>query len=263
VKGLTDALRMELEEDGAPISVTLIKPSAIDTPYMEHARSYMTSPGTKNPPPSYDPEVAARAIVFACENDRRDIVVGFGGWALAAMGTIAPRLTDYAMEVGGRILQESTDSGQPERRDNLYKPRGNGTERSSLPGGSRKTSLFLEAQLNPVSAIPDMVLSTLAGAGLAALRKLRPVTSTLAPTPFQESHDPVHQGREDGSDQSSLAQRALGTSQSLQTRRNAKSAVPGMALAALAGAGLIAMQMLRVKGSAASPPQGRPMARRR
>jgi len=33
VKGYTDALRMELEEEGAPISVTLIKPSAIDTPY--------------------------------------------------------------------------------------------------------------------------------------------------------------------------------------------------------------------------------------
>ncbi|HEY3013245.1 MAG TPA: SDR family oxidoreductase, partial [Gemmatimonadales bacterium] len=37
VKGFTDALRMELEEEGAPISVTLIKPSAIDTPYFQHA----------------------------------------------------------------------------------------------------------------------------------------------------------------------------------------------------------------------------------
>ena len=39
VKGFTDGLRMELERDGAPISVTLIKPSAIDTPYPEHARN--------------------------------------------------------------------------------------------------------------------------------------------------------------------------------------------------------------------------------
>jgi NAD(P)-dependent dehydrogenase (short-subunit alcohol dehydrogenase family) len=259
VKGLTDALRMELEEDGAPISVTLIKPSAIDTPYMEHARSYMNSPGTKNPPPSYDPEVAARAIVFACENDRRDIVVGFGGWALAAMGSIAPRLTDYAMEMGGRILQESTDPGRPERRDNLHEPREDGAERSSLPGGSRKTSLFLEARLNPVSAVPGMVVSTLTSVGLAALRTLRPVASALASTPFQESRDPGHQGREDGGDQPSLAQGALATSQSLQARLNAKSAVPGIALAALACAGLIAMQMLRTKGSASSSPlSGKP-----
>ena len=119
MKGLTDALRMELEEDRAPISVTLIKPSAIDTPYMEHARSYIGLARHENPPPSYDPELAARAIVFACENDRRDIVIGFGGWALAAMGTIAPRLTDYAMEMGGRVLQESNNPGRHERRDNL------------------------------------------------------------------------------------------------------------------------------------------------
>jgi hypothetical protein len=177
VKGLTDALRMELEEDGAPIQVTLIKPSAIDTPYMEHARSYLDSPGTKNPPPSYDPELVARAIVFACENDRRDIVVGFGGWALSMMGALAPRLTDYAMEAGGRMLQETSDPGRMERRDNLYEPRSDGTERSSLPGGSRKTSLFLEAQLHPASLLPGAALAAAAGVGFAALRMLRPRAS--------------------------------------------------------------------------------------
>ncbi|MFC4171296.1 SDR family oxidoreductase [Microvirga sp. GCM10011540] len=174
VKGLTDALRMELEEDRAPIQVTLIKPSAIDTPYMEHARSYLDSPGTKNPPPSYDPELVARAIVFACEHDRRDIIVGFGGWALSMMGTLAPRLTDYAMEAGGRILQETSDPGCMERRDNLYKSRSDGTERSSLPGGSRKTSLFLEAQLHPASFLPGAALAAAAGFGFAALQLLRP-----------------------------------------------------------------------------------------
>jgi NAD(P)-dependent dehydrogenase (short-subunit alcohol dehydrogenase family) len=178
VKGLTDALRMELEEAGVPILVTLIKPSAIDTPYMEHARSYLDAPGTKNPPPSYDPELVARAVVFACENDRRDIVIGFGGWALSVMGALAPRLTDYAMEAGGRILQESNDPGRPERRDNLYAPREDGTERSSLPGGSRKTSLFLEAQLHPASLLPSAALAAAAGVGFAALRMLRPKPSS-------------------------------------------------------------------------------------
>jgi NAD(P)-dependent dehydrogenase (short-subunit alcohol dehydrogenase family) len=41
VDGFTDALRMDLETGDTPISVTQIKPSAIDTPYMEHARSYL------------------------------------------------------------------------------------------------------------------------------------------------------------------------------------------------------------------------------
>src|SRR5690606_18688282 len=41
VKAFTDGLRMELESAGAPVSVTLIKPSSIDTPYVEHARNYL------------------------------------------------------------------------------------------------------------------------------------------------------------------------------------------------------------------------------
>jgi short-subunit dehydrogenase len=54
VKGFTDALRMELESEGAPISVSLVKPGAIDTPYPEHAKNYMPVE-PKNPPPMYAP----------------------------------------------------------------------------------------------------------------------------------------------------------------------------------------------------------------
>lgn len=35
--GWTDVIRMELEKEGAPISVSLVKPGRIDTPYNEHA----------------------------------------------------------------------------------------------------------------------------------------------------------------------------------------------------------------------------------
>ncbi len=52
VKGFTDALRMELEEEGAHVSVTLIKPGSIDTMYVEHAKNYMDRQPTL-PPPVY------------------------------------------------------------------------------------------------------------------------------------------------------------------------------------------------------------------
>ena len=39
VKGFTDGLRMELEKEGVPISVTLIQPASINTPYAEHAEN--------------------------------------------------------------------------------------------------------------------------------------------------------------------------------------------------------------------------------
>src|SRR5215211_2667015 len=163
VKAYTDVLRMELEESGAPVSVTLIKPSAIDTPYMEHARTYLDSEGTKNPPPSYDPRLVAKAMVYACENHKRDLVVGFGGWAVSALGQVAPRLTDFVMEMTGRVLQESSIPGRHQRRDNLFTAREDGAERSSLPGGRRTSSLFLEAQMHPVATALALL-----GAGAAA-----------------------------------------------------------------------------------------------
>ncbi len=41
VKGFTDALRVELEEEGAPVAVTLIKPTSIATPFARHAKNYL------------------------------------------------------------------------------------------------------------------------------------------------------------------------------------------------------------------------------
>jgi short-subunit dehydrogenase len=38
VKGFTDALRIEVEADKLPISITLIKPTAIHTPFPENAK---------------------------------------------------------------------------------------------------------------------------------------------------------------------------------------------------------------------------------
>jgi NAD(P)-dependent dehydrogenase (short-subunit alcohol dehydrogenase family) len=63
VKGFTDALRIELEQQQAPISVTLIKPGAIDTPYTEHAKNYLDEE-TKHPPPVYAPRVVSEAILY-------------------------------------------------------------------------------------------------------------------------------------------------------------------------------------------------------
>ena len=169
VKALTDALRMELRAEGRPISVTLIKPGAVDTPYMEHARSYMDSPGTRNPPPSYHPDVVARAIEHACEHDVRDLDVGMGGWAVAKMGQAAPGLTDLIMEATGRLLQTSGDRPRPGMRDNLHSSARAGEERSDMPGPPpRRTSLLLAMETNP-----GAVLAVAGAAGLILARTMR------------------------------------------------------------------------------------------
>jgi len=161
VLSVTDALRMELERDGAPVSVTLIKPGAIDTPYPEHARNYMDSP-PRLPPMIYAPETVADAILFACEHSRRQLYVGGFGYLLSLSGRLAPRLTDKAMELFGvEAQQKPGDPGDPAKRDNLYQPRDGDVE-----GGqhvfARQTSLWLQAQKRPM-ALP---LAALAGFAL-------------------------------------------------------------------------------------------------
>jgi NAD(P)-dependent dehydrogenase (short-subunit alcohol dehydrogenase family) len=150
VQAATDALRMELEQDRAPVSVTLIKPGSIDTPYPEHARNYMDAP-PRLPPPLYDPALVADAILFACQTPRRTLYVGGGGYLVSLMGRVAPRTTDMLMEaVGTRAQQKPGDPGDPARRDNLYESRSDGQVHGSQSVNVRRTSLFLEAQKQPM-----------------------------------------------------------------------------------------------------------------
>ncbi|MCB5174139.1 MULTISPECIES: SDR family oxidoreductase [Microvirga] len=168
VKGFTDGLRMELESAGTPVWVTLIKPSSIDTPYIEHARNYLDDE-PRVPPPAYDPHLVAKAIVFASEHQRRELTIGFGGWVIGAMGKVAPRLTDKAMEWTGYAAQTTEASERGRMRDNLYQAREDGDEYSSLRGEPRKTSLLLEAQLHPFA-----VALVMAGIGAAIAAALMP-----------------------------------------------------------------------------------------
>ena len=55
LKAFTDALRMELEEEGVPISITLVKPGSIDTPLFDKAKTYL-GVEPQPVPPVYAPE---------------------------------------------------------------------------------------------------------------------------------------------------------------------------------------------------------------
>ncbi|WP_428391704.1 SDR family oxidoreductase [Lichenicoccus sp.] len=171
VKGFTEAFRRESMARQAPLSISLIKPAAIDTLFMEHARNHLGSRGTRNPPPAYHPNLVARAILHACETPVRQLTVGgAGGLSLVIANRAAPGLMDRAFALFGLPSQTTHDPGRAERRDNLYAPREDGAERSSLGPFTRKTSLLLEAQLHP-RATSAVIAAT--GAMLLAYTGLR------------------------------------------------------------------------------------------
>jgi short-subunit dehydrogenase len=168
VKGFTDALRMELEAENAPVSVTLIKPAAIDTPYKEHAKNYMDSK-PENPPPVYAPETVAEAILHCAENPVRDVFIGGAGKAASMAGHYAPRLTDKYMENVMMKPQESEEASGTGEKESLYESNDASLqERGGYDGHVAESSLFTTASLHPTITSAVATGAALAfGAGLA------------------------------------------------------------------------------------------------
>jgi short-subunit dehydrogenase len=150
IKGFTDALRMELEADGAPVSVTLVKPAAIDTPYTHHAKNYLeTEPAL--PPPVYAPDVVAEAILYCAEHPEREVFAGGGGKALSMSERYAPRLTDKVMELTMIDQQKSDHPPRPRSDNGLYKASVRKLEeRGGHEGHVAETSLYTKASLHPL-----------------------------------------------------------------------------------------------------------------
>ncbi len=72
LRGFTESLRAELIHDGSPVHLTMVHLPAINTPQFDWARNKIGR-RSKAPDTVYQPEMAARAIVFAAFNRRRDV----------------------------------------------------------------------------------------------------------------------------------------------------------------------------------------------
>jgi short-subunit dehydrogenase len=94
VKGFTDALRVEIEEvDEEPVSITLIQPTATDTPFPQHAKNYMDEE-PKLPTPLDDPKDVAEAILNAAVSHTRSKKVGLMSKVNTATAKLVPSLAD-------------------------------------------------------------------------------------------------------------------------------------------------------------------------
>ena len=127
VKGYVEALRIELHTDAPEISVTLIKPSGIDTPVGQHAANHEGGEG-QIPPPIYAPELVADAILDAAAHPRRDVTVGGGGRAQVLFATHFPGLFERLAPLATKLIVDRTK--QQPVPSNLFAPARGGRERS-------------------------------------------------------------------------------------------------------------------------------------
>ena len=121
IRGFTDSLRSEIIHDKLDVHLTTVDLPAINTPQFDWAMNKM---GFKAKPvaPIYEPEVPARAILFAATHKRREIWLGFPTVKAILANRIAPGFIDkYLAKTGysGQLTDQKLPADAP---SNLFEP---------------------------------------------------------------------------------------------------------------------------------------------
>ena len=158
IKGFTDALRTELLHDGSGVKVTMVQLPGLNTPQFDQVETTLD----RHPqpvPPIYQPELAARAIVWASQHPRRELYVGEPTPLVIWGGRLAPGLVDRYL-ARTNIKAQQTDQPIPtDRPSYLWEP---------LPGDQGAHGIF-DAQAHGRSLQLELALHRRAAAGIAAV----------------------------------------------------------------------------------------------
>src|SRR5687768_4096570 len=121
VQGFCDSLRAELLHDRSHVTVTMVQLPALNTPQFDWVKSRL--PNRAQPvPPIFQPEVAAKAIVWAAEQRRREVYVGMPTVRAIVGDKIAPGLLDRILAGMGYDAQQTDEPADPSRPHNLWEP---------------------------------------------------------------------------------------------------------------------------------------------
>ncbi len=177
IDGFLEALRVELQRDGVPVSVTQIMPGTINTPLFDNARTKM---GVKPvaPPPAYPARVVADAIVHAAQHPVRDLVVGGAAKTLITVEKFAPRLVDALLRRVGYEIHDTGERKPADAPDNLDAPLTvNDTVEGTVGGVTLRHSAYTWLAMHkPVRS----TLGTLVGPLTRPLTRHRPGSPAAA-----------------------------------------------------------------------------------
>jgi short-subunit dehydrogenase len=121
VQGFCDSVRAELLHDNSNVRVTEVHLPALNTPQFDWVKSHL--PRKAQPvSPIFQPEVAARAILWAAEHRRREVWVGGSTWATIAADKLFPGVLDRYLGRTGVDAQQTDQPEDPARAHNLWEP---------------------------------------------------------------------------------------------------------------------------------------------
>jgi NAD(P)-dependent dehydrogenase (short-subunit alcohol dehydrogenase family) len=168
IDGFLESLRVELQREKLPISVTQVMPATINTPFFDKARTRL---GVKPvaPPPVYQPRIVADAILHAAEHPVCDFVVGGAAKALLISQAVSPRLVDALMKKIGFGVHYTDEPKSEKAPDNLFAPiEGHDTVEGSFSNRAHPRSFYNWLQMHPI-----VKRGAVAGTAIGALGALR------------------------------------------------------------------------------------------
>jgi hypothetical protein len=122
IQGFHEALRCELLHEKSNVHVTMVQMPAVNTPQFSWVLSRL--PHHAQPvPPIYQPEVAARGVLYAADHPkRREYWVGASTALTLAANALAPGLLDRYLGRTGFSSQQTDQPQDPDAPVNLWEP---------------------------------------------------------------------------------------------------------------------------------------------
>ncbi len=122
IQGFHEALRCELLHEKSNVHVTMVQMPAVNTPQFSWVLSRL--PHHAQPvPPIYQPEVAARGVLYAADHPkRREYWVGASTAATLAANALAPGVLDRYLGKTGFSSQQTKQKQPPDAPANLWEP---------------------------------------------------------------------------------------------------------------------------------------------
>jgi short-subunit dehydrogenase len=119
VQGFHDSLLCELLHDKSKVKVTMLQLSAHNTPQFDWVKSRL--PNRSEPvPPIYQPEVAAKAVLWAAQHYKREYIIGFPAWKGIYGNMLVPGLADRYLAKTGYKNQQTSEKQPAGQENNLY-----------------------------------------------------------------------------------------------------------------------------------------------
>jgi short-subunit dehydrogenase len=147
IEGFSQSLRCELLHDDSAVRITMVQLPALNTPQFDWVRTNLVRL-PRPVPPIFQPEVAAKAIVWAALHAPRELKVGWPTVRTVYLDRIVPGRIDRYLGRHGYELQQGEEPADVQRRDNLFEPlSGDHGAHGNFDADSRATSRLLDVRL--------------------------------------------------------------------------------------------------------------------